>query len=245
MRTKRKPRKAPPSSTPHREFGLRLERAIRASGFSNTALAERIGAPWTPSQIGEYISGQRGPGIDALKGLSIVLDVSLDWLVFGEGPQFRGQSRAASTLETDFCAMLRREMATRVTNEEAAYVGEADMTFNFGAIVDKLANDCAETLHSMVQDTTLAFQRALRTNRITELLQTEELESINRQSARRLAREIHDDNAADLLKLARLVRGETADNKPLPIRMTKHAQRRLTVTRHVEQVKAQIEAEGL
>lgn len=73
-------------STPIQEsligFGKRLREARRRLNLSGVVLASKLGLD--RSAIAHYEAGRTFPSVSALKNLTRILGVSLDWLVFDE-----------------------------------------------------------------------------------------------------------------------------------------------------------------
>jgi len=67
----------------------RLKQAIDATGKNLNEVSELIGMPYRSLQ--NYVRGERDPKASALEGLVTRLGISVDWLITGEGPMFRGQ----------------------------------------------------------------------------------------------------------------------------------------------------------
>lgn len=64
------------------EFSERLEIAIAANGYKHSEIARLTSV--APATISQYIKGNRYPDFWRLAWLSKLLDVSVDWLMFGE-----------------------------------------------------------------------------------------------------------------------------------------------------------------
>ncbi len=70
-----------------REFGRRLRKTRIDRGFSMKQLAGRVGI--SLSALGRYELGRRFPGLDSAVSLAEALDVPVDYLATGKGPEHR------------------------------------------------------------------------------------------------------------------------------------------------------------
>lgn len=68
---------------PSREMGLRLKSVRKKNGYSQENLAEELGM--TTSAVGGYETGKSFPSVEVLTKISEILNVSIDWLIRGEG----------------------------------------------------------------------------------------------------------------------------------------------------------------
>ena len=68
---------------PSREMGLRIKYVRKKCGYNQEKLAEELGM--TTSAIGGYETGKSFPSVEVLTRLSEILNVSIDWLIRGEG----------------------------------------------------------------------------------------------------------------------------------------------------------------
>jgi transcriptional regulator with XRE-family HTH domain len=66
-------------------FYTRLEQALNAKDMTQAELSDKSGI--SSSAISQYLSGKKRPGRDSILELSKVLDVSVGWLLFGEGTE--------------------------------------------------------------------------------------------------------------------------------------------------------------
>lgn len=73
-------------------IGDRIRIAAEAKGLSLRQLAEATAISY--SSLQNWIGGHREPRIDALVAIGSQLGISLDWLLTGEGPMFRGELAA-------------------------------------------------------------------------------------------------------------------------------------------------------
>lgn len=71
-------------------FGWRLRSARARAGLARHDLADMVGFSYMT--IERYETGKRSPTLDKMKSLAVALDVSLAWLVTGEGPETGGRS---------------------------------------------------------------------------------------------------------------------------------------------------------
>jgi transcriptional regulator with XRE-family HTH domain len=75
-----------------KEFGERLREVRIDRSLSMKQLAARSGVSLTA--LGRYERGRSVPGLDVALALSKVLDVLVDYLATGEGPQRRSTSQS-------------------------------------------------------------------------------------------------------------------------------------------------------
>ncbi|WP_309671059.1 hypothetical protein [Gemmatimonas sp.] len=150
MRTRRKARTAP------EHFGDRLRVAMASRGWSNSELARRFQAlresngnplesPPTRT-IGQYLAGSRLPRADGLRDLAELLEVSTDWLLWGDDyPRERGARTAIGTLSIELKEHLWRALLVRSAEHLALPLGAVSETLSDGpttlAIVEQLARE--------------------------------------------------------------------------------------------------------
>lgn len=68
-------------------FSSRFSRAIKSAGLTQLALAKAAGV--RQSAISNYCKGNGLPSAEALYALSKVLNVSMEWLISGEGEEIQ------------------------------------------------------------------------------------------------------------------------------------------------------------
>ncbi len=82
-------------------FSERLKQLLDAEGLSKSALARSVGA--SPTAISLYVRG-RLPEPNILLGIARTFNVSMEWLLTGEGPMTRAEAKteigAAANLES-------------------------------------------------------------------------------------------------------------------------------------------------
>lgn len=114
------------------ETSVRIREAIDAKGLKIKEAAEQCGIPYRSFQ--NYTLGLREPNAEAFRLICTHLGVSLDWLLAGEGPMFRGETESAGdghvaahapAQEPDLPELLsqladsaRREQAAAATQQE-------------------------------------------------------------------------------------------------------------------------------
>ena len=67
-------------------FSARLRSLRDGNGWNARLMSEKTGIPKQTLESYMSLKGAPSPGLDALKKMSIGLEVSLDWLVFGAEP---------------------------------------------------------------------------------------------------------------------------------------------------------------
>ena len=78
-------------------IGERIRRAIEARNLSLKEAAKACGFSY--SSLQNWVGGLREPRPEALIALGAQLGVSIDWLLTGEGPMFRGAGEIQPTSE--------------------------------------------------------------------------------------------------------------------------------------------------
>lgn len=232
----RKARVATPDA-PYKGFGTRLNVAMELLGLSASSLADRMQAfedalpsqlsvkrqRWDTSRVTRYQHGKGAPNFLGFKNMAQELGLSADWLLFGEGPPLRGQSRNAQSLAEDFDTMLRREIVARLKPEEMSFAAPEQMDINFSAIVARTVDESVTTLRWLLDETRSTFYRALRIRRVIKLLQFGKSESISPEGAFSLARQLGEDNKDDFFKLHHIINGVDGEGRPHLVRLTEHA----------------------
>jgi transcriptional regulator with XRE-family HTH domain len=108
----RRPNKKTPATI---GFAIRLEEIRKARSESQTTFAKTCGV--TTTNMGRMLAGDLQPGLDVLHRIAVACDASLDWLVFGQGPMNRSQSRDQATLEQDLAAHVARSLADALADD--------------------------------------------------------------------------------------------------------------------------------
>jgi len=92
-----------------REVGLKLKDLREQERWSQTEMASRLGI--TASGYHKNEKGENTPGIDTLQRLRELFDLSMDWLLFDEGPKcLKGKNKKEKELEQAL-AELKGELA--------------------------------------------------------------------------------------------------------------------------------------
>jgi transcriptional regulator with XRE-family HTH domain len=109
-----------------------------------------------PPRITEWLSGQQLPSAQHLRTISQRTKVSVDWLFFGEGPMYRGQSRDPHGVEQEVAAYVARELL-RLEQQGRFFPGETyrEWDVDAGAILTDAVDRAAD---------------AYRAYRVTELM---------------------------------------------------------------------------
>jgi SOS-response transcriptional repressor LexA len=76
-----------PRNIKHLELGARIRAGREAKGWKLKDLTGATGGALAENRISNYENGIRGPDASVCKLLARVLEVNLDWLLFGEGPR--------------------------------------------------------------------------------------------------------------------------------------------------------------
>lgn len=74
------------NSQKRKEFAARLELAIKATGMKKAQFARAI--PIGDTTLTNYLAGQTAPGFDELEKICEITGASIQWLMFGAGPQY-------------------------------------------------------------------------------------------------------------------------------------------------------------
>jgi transcriptional regulator with XRE-family HTH domain len=85
-------------------FGNRLLIAIQQSGINQSEFARRLGV--STGFTSEVVRGLKKPGADYLYGIKILLGVSIDWLLTGEGTMY-----GANKLDVELFRTIRLQIA--------------------------------------------------------------------------------------------------------------------------------------
>jgi transcriptional regulator with XRE-family HTH domain len=85
-------------------FGNRLLIAIQQSGINQSEFARRLGV--STGFTSEVVRGLKKPGADYLYGIKILLSVSIDWLLTGEGTMY-----GANKLDVELFRTIRLQIA--------------------------------------------------------------------------------------------------------------------------------------
>jgi transcriptional regulator with XRE-family HTH domain len=120
--------------------------AMTERRFSSTKLAELIGGTWTTTRVSNYRNGNGEPLAGALRQLAETLDVSADWLLFGDEPMFRGRSRPSSEWRDEFCAHIKRELVARYHLSGRTGILAADFEVDFEQTLSELVERSERTL---------------------------------------------------------------------------------------------------
>jgi len=80
-----------------KEFGGRLQGAIRHLGLSQTAVCKRVGV--SNGFLSDVVRGRKRPGAELLLELRRVIGISTDWLLTGEGSMFSSAELAHKRLK--------------------------------------------------------------------------------------------------------------------------------------------------
>ncbi|MGV3707373.1 MAG: helix-turn-helix domain-containing protein [Gemmatimonas sp.] len=222
---RRLPRVAPGSKSPHREFGQRLELAIRTSGFSYTSFAKRLGSPWTPTRVSDYTGGKIAPGLKALNALGTALGVSLDWLVCGTGPQYSNETRVQNDLNADIEALLLRRLKLLCSEDASQLVQAGGLKINAAHLLDELAEWCRRDTEALLTSARREYEWTRTGFDAFRLLRdraysrhggsTGSPESLEQDFERRSTEHDHE--------LIRIFRGVRADGSPTALTLTTHA----------------------
>ncbi len=91
-------------------LGDRLRSLIQQS-YQGTAAHLARACAIDPPRFTDWLGHGKPPGAANLARLAGGAGISLDWLVLGEGPMFRGQTRTPGELGADVAAHVRRQLA--------------------------------------------------------------------------------------------------------------------------------------
>jgi transcriptional regulator with XRE-family HTH domain len=127
-------------------FRTRLRTLIKArrqnfAGFANTCRID-------PPRVSEWMAGEQLPRAEYLRRIAISTDVSLDWLLLGEGgnePVFRSTVRTRPDLELDLAFEIRRHIHER--EAEGAFDLEGGSHMRLG--LDRWIVDGTGLLHDL------------------------------------------------------------------------------------------------
>jgi transcriptional regulator with XRE-family HTH domain len=131
-------------------LGARLKELRQ--GSSQAAFARKLGV--SPSAIGQYERGEQLPGAAFLMAVSRHYNVSIDWLLFGEGPKYPTAGVTAEHLEHQADQELKTWLESEgVTDQEALAEGmrldknDSDEFFknlSLGRMVERLVKENGE-----------------------------------------------------------------------------------------------------
>ncbi|MDF0606768.1 helix-turn-helix transcriptional regulator [Neisseriaceae bacterium TC5R-5] len=88
-------------------FRIRLKQAVESNGLSVKQFAEKSGMPY--ATLAKYMNGTRSPGMEQLAAIVTSLNISADWLLFGNGEKNPGHSLMAMKAAVKQLVKLRKD----------------------------------------------------------------------------------------------------------------------------------------
>jgi transcriptional regulator with XRE-family HTH domain len=105
------------------EIGLKLKKLREQEKWSQAEMASRLGL--TPSGYLKNERGENTPGIVTLQRLWEKFDLTMDWLFFDEGPQYRKEKKKRENQLEQELEELKRELAAQRETDEKGWQEKA------------------------------------------------------------------------------------------------------------------------
>lgn len=102
-------------------FRERLRLVVRDRFKNQAAFAQKVGV--RDGLVSDWLAGRYLPGCEHLHAIGKATDISLDWLIFGDGgadPVYRSQGRTDKALQEDLRAFVTRALLVRAHAGEFA-----------------------------------------------------------------------------------------------------------------------------
>lgn len=97
-------------------IGARLKQARESAGLTQKKACEALKIPKTQT-LSAYERGENSPPIEALKGLSKLYQVSIDWIVFGEDLPNSRRKETIDYIKDLFCCVDKLELQVFQEND--------------------------------------------------------------------------------------------------------------------------------